>query len=173
MSDDRRVEAWGVDADEPEPKAGGATTPAPRPWRTRLADGERAASERQQRQDKRKRGASSDLPRPPLGVNVLAPFSGFWYSRARVKLKNQDVGTSPIRTNPSQPRAPIHGEGPDCRRSQPSPRLKSRIGVLTPFRELVASHSQLDRLGRGDHPRERVGFANSRAAFVEGTGRPR
>jgi hypothetical protein len=95
---DRRVEAVDAAAGEPERRAGVEGAPVPRPWRTRLADRGRATSEPQQRQGRRRKGASSDPPMPSQRTRScgLARASGFWYSRARVKLQS-GVATTPGR----------------------------------------------------------------------------
>jgi hypothetical protein len=124
-------------ADEPVPRAGAATTPTPRLWRTRLADPERAASEHQRRQGKRRRGASGDTPRlsdTASRLTVLAPFSVFWYSRAR----ETQSGLAAILRTSAKTRATYALPNFRCKDAEGPPvntewRLERQIGVLTPF----------------------------------------
>jgi hypothetical protein len=61
-------------ADEPKPRADAATTPAPRPWRTRPDGHGRAAAELRQRQGRRRKGASSDPPTAQrTGSRLIVP----------------------------------------------------------------------------------------------------
>jgi hypothetical protein len=64
-----------------------AAAPVPYPWRTRPDGRGRAAAEPRRRQGRRKRGASSDPPRPGEGARgfprPLRLLEVFWYSRAR------------------------------------------------------------------------------------------
>jgi hypothetical protein len=82
-----KVEAAGAAADEREPRAGAEGAPVRGPWRTRLVDRGRAASERQQRLGKRRKGASADPPRPSGALTPDTPRADQPYlvpARARV-----------------------------------------------------------------------------------------
>jgi hypothetical protein len=96
----------------------------------------------QRRQDRRNRAASTDTPRPSdrsHRLAVLAPFSGSWYSHARVASKSDD---GPNRDREQRRTSQICGE----LTTQPDP-FGIWIRVLTPF--------------TGCHPRDQDYFACS------------
>lgn len=82
------------------------------------------------------------------GCLSVAPFRGFWYSRARVKQVirggNDPLAVATTHGQAEQPPAaderrsnnapPVHGNAETAKRSRPNSRFETRNGVLTPFR---------------------------------------
>jgi hypothetical protein len=107
------------------------------PWRTRVADVERAASEQPRTSGTRRRAASADTPKADARSHNLyrrrfayAPLRRFWYSRARM---NQQEGARSHQESGGQPAGGNEPHSDVDDEALSPPLFESGIGVLTPF----------------------------------------